>query len=245
MKTAWIEIETADGGMHAYLAEPDGGGPYPGIVVLQEAFGVNAYVRSVCERLADVGYVAVAPELFHRTEIHFEVPYDDREHALAALGAVTNDTLEQDIGAALAALRAKPEVAPARVAVLGFCMGGFGAILAGLTSAVAAIVAFYPGGLVRARPPLKLSPLLDRIPELRAPVLLNFGGDDFAIPPEDVEAVRIALGHSKSLHEIVVWPGAKHGFHTQDRTPAYDPHTAERAWHGTLAWLETVLRSAP
>ena len=244
MPSKWIEIETADGKLHAYQSEPDGAGPYPGIVVLQEAFGVNPYVRSVCDRLADVGYVAIAPELFHRAGTHLEFAYDDRERMMGVLAAVTNDMLEEDIGATLAALRAHSEVDPVKLAAIGFCMGGFAALLAGLTTAVSTIVAFYPGGLVRARPPLKLEPLLDRLPKLHAATLINFGGDDAGIPAEDVEAVRAALKQSPSRHEIVVWPGAKHGFHTHDRTPAYDAHTAELAWHKTLDWLQTMLRSA-
>src|ERR1051326_6296876 len=102
MASHWLDVSPADGKMHAYHAAPDGAGPYPGVVVLQEAFGVNAYVRSVCDRLADVGYSALAPELFHRAGTHVESPYDDREKAIAALGTITNDALEEDIGAALA-----------------------------------------------------------------------------------------------------------------------------------------------
>src|SRR5260221_5503850 len=158
MASTWIEIGTADGRMHAYQSEPDGGGPYPGVVVCQEAYGVNSYVRSVCDRLADAGYVAVAPELFHRTGTHVEFPYDDRERALAALGTVTNGTIEEDVGATLAALRAHREIAPMRLAAVGFCMGGFAAILGGLTTAVASVVAVYPRGVLRPRPPLALPP---------------------------------------------------------------------------------------
>ena len=244
MPSTWIEIATADGAMHAYRSEPAGAGPYPGIVVCQEAFGVNAYVRSVCDRLADEGYVAIAPELFHRAGTHLEFPYDDRERAIASLGTVTNDTLVEDVGATLAALRGHRGVDPRKLAVIGFCMGGFAALLAGLTTAVSTVVAFYPGGLVHPRPVLKLQPFVDRLPQLHTATLINFGGDDAGITPDQVEAVRAALARSPSRHEIVVWPGAKHGFHTHDRTPAYDAHTADQAWHKTLAWLHSMLRSA-
>jgi carboxymethylenebutenolidase len=244
MAGTWIEIPTADGRMHAYQSEPSGGGPYPGIVVCQEAFGVNAYVRSVCDRLADAGYVAIAPELFHRTGTHLEFPYDDRERALAALGTVTNDTLEEDVGATLACLRAHREVDPVRLAAIGFCMGGFAAVLAGLTTAVAAVVAFYPGGLVAPRSPLKLEPLVDRMSKLRAATLLQLGDRDVAIPPDEVAAVTAALARSHARHRVDVWPGAQHGFHTHDRTDRYDPSTAERAWHAALTWLETMLAPA-
>ena len=245
MPSKWIEIETADGHMHSYLSEPAGGGPYPGIVVLQEAFGVNAYVRSVCDRLADAGYVAIAPELFHRSGTHLDIPYGDRAKLMEVFGVLTNDMIEEDVGATVAALRAKSEVDPVRLAAMGFCMGGFSAILCGLTTAIAAVVAFYPGGLIHERPPLKLSPLIDRLAKMRAATLVHFGGDDSSIAQDQIDAVRKALGHSHSRHEVMVWPGAKHGFHSDDRPEAYDPATAEQAWHKTLAWLQTMLRSTP
>ncbi|HUJ60825.1 MAG TPA: dienelactone hydrolase family protein [Kofleriaceae bacterium] len=243
MASKWTTVETEDGPMHAYLAEPDGGGPYPGIVVLQEAFGINSYMRSVCDRLADVGYVALAPELFHRKGTHVELPYDgDMQRVLEQMAALTDDGLEDDIDASVAALRAHGEVDPRRLAAVGFCLGGYAAMIAGLTTAIAAVVAFYPGLVVRKRPNLALSPILDRLPKLRAATLVNFGGADQGIPPEDVEAVRQALGHSGAQHRIEVWPGAQHGFHTHDRA-SYDPKTAEAAWHASLQWLDRMVRS--
>lgn len=229
--------------MEAYYAVPDGAGPYPGVVVLQEAFGVNAYVRSVCDRLADVGYAALAPELFHRNGAHVEVSYEHMTRVMEMLGPLTNAMLEEDCGSAVAGLRARPEVDAERIGVVGFCMGGFAAVLTGLTTAVRAVVAFYPGGLVRSRPQLKLSPLVDQMAKLRAATLIHFGGADTGIPPEDVEAVRQGLHHTKAKHEIIVWPGAMHGFHSDDRTPVYNPQAAEQAWHKTLSWFDAVLRS--
>ncbi|MGE5186188.1 MAG: dienelactone hydrolase family protein [Acidobacteriota bacterium] len=243
MQTKWLPLATADGPMDAYLAAPDGAGPFPGVVVMQEAFGVNAYVRSVCERLADVGYVALAPELFHRHGTHVEVSYEHMPRVMELLSGLTNAQLEEDVGSAVAGLRARPEVDPERLGVVGFCMGGFASVLTGLTTAVRAVVAFYPGGLVRVRPHLQLTPLVDRLHELRAATQIHFGGDDAGIPPEDVEAVRLALGKSKARHDVHVWPGAKHGFHSDDRTPVYNPKAAEDAWHATLHWFGTVLRS--
>src|SRR5215467_3766473 len=106
MHTKRLVIPTADGPMEAYYAARDGAGPYPGVVVLQEAFGVNSYVRSVCDRLADVGFAALAPELFHRTGPHVEVPYEHMPRVQELLATLTNKTLEEDIGSAVAALRA-------------------------------------------------------------------------------------------------------------------------------------------
>jgi len=243
MHNKWLAIPTADGTMEGYFAVRDGAGPYPGVVVLQEAFGVNGYVRSVCDRLADVGFAALAPELFHRSGTHVEVSYEHMPRAQELLATLTNSSLEEDIGAAVAALRARAEVDSERLGVVGFCVGGFAALLAGLTTAVRAVVAFYPGLVVRARPTLQLHPLLDQLPKLRVPTLLHFGSIDAGIPPEDVEAIRRAMSHVAVRHEIMVWPGANHGFHSDDRTPVYNPHVAEQAWHKTLAWLGRMVTS--
>jgi carboxymethylenebutenolidase len=245
MQTKWIAVTTADGPMEAYYAAPDGAGPFPGVVVMQEAFGVNAYVKSVAERLADVGFAALAPELFHRSGAHVEVEYEHMPRVMEMIATQSNATIEEDAGAAVAALRARPEVDPKRLGVVGMCLGGFAAILTGLTTAVEAVVAFYPGMLVRGRPNIPLHPLLSRMHELRAATLVHLGGDDPSIPPEDVEAIRQELGKMRARHHLHVWAGANHAFHNHDRTPVYEPRSAEQAWHETLKWLDEVLRSAP
>jgi carboxymethylenebutenolidase len=242
MQTQWLTLHTSDGPMRAYYAAPDGAGPGPGVVVLQEAFGVNRYVRSVCDRLADAGFAAIAPELFHRTGAHVELAYTDMEKVMTLLKALTLPQVEEDCGAAVAALRARVEVDPKRLGVVGFCFGGYAAVLTGLTTAVAAVVAFYPGGLCEARPGRQTPPLLDRIPQLRAATLMNFGEADQGITPANVSAIKAALEQSPAQHRVNVYPGAKHGFHSDDRADAFHPQAAEDAWHATLGWLRDMLR---
>lgn len=245
MGSKWIEIETADGRMHSYLSEPDGAGPYPAVVVIQEAYGVNEYVRSVADRLADAGYVAVAPEIFHRTGTHLDLPYSNWDAIKPHFTALTNDTLEEDIGSALAWLRARTDVDPRRLATMGFCVGGFAALLGGLTTAVAAVVAWYPGGVVHERPGVQLKPIVDRLKTIKAATLVNFGGEDASIDETQRTAIKLALEHSHSRHATVIWPGAKHGFHSYDRTDVYNPQAAEDAWHKSVEWLATMLKVVP
>jgi carboxymethylenebutenolidase len=245
MASKWIEIETADGHMHSYLSEPDGGGPYPAVVVIQEAFGVNEYVRSVCDRLADAGYVAVAPEIFHRTGTHLELPHGDWDKVKAHFTALTNDTLEEDVGAAVAWLRARNDVDPRRLATMGFCVGGFAALLGGATTAVAAVVAWYPGGVVNERPGVNLKPIVGKLEAMKAATLVNFGGEDASIPEADRAAIKHALDKSHSRHATMLWAGAKHGFHSYDRLDVFNPQAAEDAWHKSLEWLQTMLKVVP
>lgn len=247
MADKWIEISTADGPMHAYLSEPNGEGPYPAVVVIQEAFGVDEYVRSVCDRLADVGYVAVAPELFHRDGVHLELSKTDYGKMMPHLVALTTGTLEEDVGTAVAALRARPDVDPRRLAIMGFCVGGYAALLGGLTTAVAAVIAWYPGGVVHSNPQWspKREPLIDRLHSLKAATLVHFGGDDQSIPPAECQQIKHALEQSHSRHSTMIWPGAKHAFHSYDRPDNFNPQAAEDAWHKSLDWLKTMLKMVP
>jgi carboxymethylenebutenolidase len=119
-------------------------------------------------------------------------------------------------------------------------MGGFAAVLAGLTTAVGAIVAFYPGMLVSPRPGLQLTPLVENIPRLAAATQIHYAANDHAISADDREAVKRALAASKCVHQVVVHDGAEHGFHSHDRA-SYHPQAAEDAWHETLAWLKENL----
>ena len=245
MSDALLMITTPDGPMQAFVSVPDaapdaapGVAPrLPAVVVVQEAFGVNDHVKDVCRRLAGAGYVALAPEIFHRDGAGIEVPYTEGPRAMEHLGRLTNAGIETDLRAAFAALRADPRVDPARVALVGFCVGGFAAFLGACRLDPAATVAFYAGGLVRERPGALLTPLLAEAGEIGAPLLCLFGGDDGGIPPADVDAVRAGLAEAGVAHEVVVYAGAKHAFFN-DLCPAnYNAGAAREAWDATLAWL--------
>ena len=161
------------------------------------------------------------------------------------LGAIDNKMLATDARAAAHALRARNDVDPAKLGVVGFCVGGLASLITGLAVDVAAVVAYYPGGVVRDRPPMKLSPVVDELPQLTAATQVHLGGDDHSITPDDVAAIRAALAKSKGAHEVIVHAGAKHGFHSDDRTDVFNPHAAEAAWHQTLAWFGRTLGGLP
>lgn len=241
MQESKVTLSTADGPMDAFLALPDGAARAPALVVIQEAFGVNPHIQDVCRRLAGEGYLALAPEVFHRTGAGLTFAYDDLARARPVFATLDNRTLETDVQAALAALRARPDVDARRVGIIGFCMGGFTAFLAACRTEVATAVCFYPGGLVRERPGLALQPLLGEVAGMRAPVLLFFGEADPSIPHEDVEAVRAALRAADRVHEIVVYPGAGHGFFCDRRPAAFHAEAAADAWSITLDWLRDRL----
>ena len=236
-----VTIQTEDGPMNAHVAAPASSEQrnHAALVVIQEAFGVNAHIRDVCRRFAGEGYVALAPEIFHRAGAGIEIPYNEMPPAMAQLALLTNAGLEQDLAAALAHLRGRADVDPQRVGVVGYCVGGFAAFLAACRLDPAAAVSYYGGGIVRPRSGMLLEPLLDEADHIRAPLLCLFGSEDGGIPPADVEAIRARLarpGAAPTAHEVVVYDGAKHAFFC-DMRPAYHPAAAQASWERTLEWF--------
>jgi carboxymethylenebutenolidase len=236
-----VTIPTVEGPMDAWLARPAGAGPWPGVVVVQEAFGVNDHIRDVCRRFAREGYVALAPEIFHSQGPGIEIPYTDMPPAMAQLALLTNDGLEVDLSAALDHVRGEEGVDTWRVGLVGFCVGGFAAFLGACRLDPAATVSFYGGGIVRGRPGFRLEPILEEADAIDAPLLCLFGSEDGGIPPADVEAIRARLEDRGVGNAVHVYEGAKHAFFC-DQRPAYHPEAAADAWTRTLAWLRNARR---
>ncbi|NUO71959.1 MAG: dienelactone hydrolase family protein [Frateuria sp.] len=217
---SWITLQASDGHRpRAWQAEP-AGQPRGSIVVLQEIFGVNAHIRTVCDRYAQQGWLAVAPSLFDRAGGPEEgLGYAPEEMAKARelKARVPEDKALLDVEAAVAHCRSR---AP-RVAVVGFCWGGTLAWLAGSRiPGVSSVVAYY-GTAIAAH--------LDEAP--RVPVLLHFGDRDTHIPPADVEAI----GRAHPAAELHRYP-AGHGFNCDVR-PSFDPDSAALAAERTGAFL--------
>ena len=234
--TEKITLQVADGtSMAAYVARPEEGGKFPGMLVFQEAFGVNTHIRDVTERFAREGYVSIAPELFHRTAPGFEGRYDDFPSAMQHLQALTEAGQRADIRAAYDWLRAQPQVAPGRVASIGFCMGGRSSFLACATVPLQASISFYGGGIAQG--------LLPRAGNLHAPILLFWGGLDKHILAEHTRAVEDALTKAGKPYVNVTFSDADHGFFCDVR-PSYNTTAAALAWSLALQFLKVHLEGA-
>lgn len=230
---ARITLNVPDGTqMAAYTARPEGAGPYRGLLVLQEAFGVNHYIRDVAERFAIQGYVAVAPELFHRTAPGFEGSYDDFGVAMPHVRATTVEGMTADLHAAYHWLHKEPGVDGDRIASVGFCMGGRASFLADAVLPLQAAISFYGGGIAPG--------LLDRAPHLRGPLLMFWGGEDEHIPVAQRRAVADALDQHSKPFTYVEFSEAGHGFFCNER-PSFEPRAAAQAWALTLAFLDAHL----
>jgi len=217
VKTDWIAVDAGSGTtFDAYLARPPAGSG-PGLVLFQEIFGVNEHIRAVAEQYALDGFVVLAPDVFWRQQRRVELGYvgDDRQRGIAMAGATQPAELLSDMRAAVAALRARPEVHGGKVGAIGYCMGGRLAYLAAATAGVDAAVAYYGGGI---------HDHLDKATSIACPVQFHYAERDDHIPLTAVEKVRAAMrGKGAELH---LYPGSMHGFNCWARASYHAPSAA-------------------
>ena len=231
-----VTLTTTDGPMRLYSCTPEGGSPRA-VIVIQEAFGVNDHIEDVTRRVADAGYQAVAPALFHRAG-GGTAPYDDFEKVFPLFEGLTDAGILIDVGATVDHLNTQG-FEDAAIGIIGFCMGGRVTFLASLEHALGAAVGFYGGGIVTARFP-QFPALIDRAADLKTPWLGLFGDRDESIPVEDVEVLRARLAELDVATEVLRYAGAEHGFHCDVR-PSYHAEAATDAWARALAWLRDHL----
>jgi carboxymethylenebutenolidase len=237
----YLTLRVNDGTtMRAYLARPADGVPHPGLLVFQEAFGVNAHIRDVAERFAREGYVALAPELYHRTAPGFEGEYNNFEPIMKVMQSMTDQGLEADVRAAFDWLHADAGVLDGSVACTGYCMGGRVSFLADAIVPLKAAISYYGGGIA---PGLRGPGLLGRAGDLHAPILLFWGLQDKHIGVEQPRAVADALRTNQKLFVNVEFSEAGHGFFC-DARPSYNAPAATQSWALALRFLETNLGEA-
>ncbi|HUX67539.1 MAG TPA: dienelactone hydrolase family protein [Terriglobales bacterium] len=213
-----VSLEVADGSsMAAYVARPAGARARQGVLVLQEAFGVNAHIREVAQRLAGEGYLALAPELYHRTAPGFEGDYQDFGAAMPHMKAMTAEGQEQDAQAGYDWLRGQ---GAERVVAVGFCLGGRVAVRAAARVPLAAAASFYGG---------QLTSLQERVEAIRGPLLLVWGDEDTHIPLEQRAGFAAMLRQAGREFVECTFSAAGHGFFCDHRA-SYHARSARVAW---------------
>ena len=203
MAGQWIEIKAADGGkFRGYLAVP-ASGKGPGIVLCQEIFGINPYIREVADYYAEEGYVVLAPDLFWRLEKNVDLGYTEEEwkKAFDFLQRFDLDKGMEDITAAVRTLRTRPEVA-GKVGALGFCLGGRLAYLAAARAGVDCAVGYYG---------VTIEKYLNEAAKIKVPMVLHFASEDKYAPPEAVEQIKNAFKGRNDV-EIYIYQGVDHAF---------------------------------
>lgn len=215
-----------------YLVEPQEDGPFPAIIVLQEAFGVNHHIRNICERLCQEGYVVVSPDLFHRTERLLQGPYDNFAAVMPHYQALTTEGLKADLQACYDFLMGQDNVIKDKIGSVGFCLGGRVSFIANASLPLSAAVSYYGGGLEQ---------LTDEADNLSADHLFFWGGKDSHITAEKRDKIINSVKAAGKNYTNVVFSDADHAFNCDER-PSYHPLAAKEAWAHTLAFFENRLK---
>ena len=223
----------AEGAMlPAYIAHPAQGSRWPVILVVHEIFGVHEHIKDVCRRLAKLGYLALAPELYFR-QGDVSGLKDINEIVSSVVSKVPDAQVMSDLDAAVAWLAASGMAESGKLGITGFCWGGrIVWLYVAHTAGVQAGVAWY-GKLEGGKNELQPAHPLDIAADLKAPVLGLYGGADQGIPQESVERMRAAL---KNGSDIIVYPDTPHAFFA-DYRPSYRQQAAEDGWRRLQAWF--------
>ncbi len=231
-----VKIPTADGELPGYRAMPEGAGPFPIVLVIEEIFGVHEYIKDICRRFAKLGYCAVAPELYARLGDLSKMT-DVQAIVRDVISKAPDATVLSDLDATAKWAAAASKGDAARLGVTGFCRGGRAVWLyAAHNPQVKAAVAWY-GPLGGSRTDIQPKTAADVVGDLKAPVLGLYGGADTGIPVADVEKQRDAAKAAGKTVEIVIFPDTPHGFHA-DYRPSYRKAQAEDGWARALAWFK-------
>ena len=230
-------IRTSGGdSFDAHITVPESGRG-PGVLLLQEIFGVNDFLKAKAADLAEAGYTVLAPDVFWRVERNISLPHDE-----AALGqafgymerwsALDPSLTVGDLVAALAHLRGLDEV-DGKVAAMGYCLGGRLAYEVAVAGDPDACVSYYGSGIADR---------LDQAGKITCPVIFHFGGNDQFIPNDQVDRIRDAFA-SRDDVELHVQGDAGHAFENHLAPMFHHAEAASRSWPLTMAFLERALKS--
>ena len=232
-----VKIPVKDGTVPAYRAAPEKGGPFPTVLVVQEIFGVHEHIKDVCRRLAKLGYLAIAPEMYARQGDVSKLEMQDIISKVVS--KVPDAQVMSDLDATVAWAKKEGKGDTSKLGITGFCWGGrIVWLYAAHNKDLKAGVAWY-GRLSGAGKATDLQPKypIDLAGDIKAPVLGLYGEKDTGIPVKDVEAMRAALKKADKPGEIVVYPDAPHAFYA-DYRPSYRKGPAEDGWKRLKEWFK-------
>jgi carboxymethylenebutenolidase len=242
LDTKVVQIPHNNLQISAYLAQPQALGSYPGVVVLQEIFGVNEHIREVTARIAELGYVAIAPALFERVAPGFETGYTPADIEVGRKYAWEQTTVSEllsDIQAAIDYLKTLPNVKKDGFGCIGFCFGGHVAYLAATLPDITATASFYGAG-IPTRTPGGGTPTITRTSEIKGTIYTLFGKEDASIPPEHINQITAELEKYNISHRVFSYDGADHGFFC-NRRASYHPQAAADAWEQVQQLFANIL----
>jgi carboxymethylenebutenolidase len=207
-----------------------------------EIFGINSHIQDVTQRMAREGYVALAPDYFHRTGPGVELDYDDAGMAegMKLLGQLKADEMIADAQSSVDFLRSRDDVRGDKIGAMGFCIGGHMTYLTACATDVQASASFYGGGIAAPAGPGGSESTLSRTAGIKGALLCLFGGQDALIPTDQVDAIRKAIADAGVRGDVVVYDDADHGFHCDQRA-SYNESAAKDAWQRVTRLFEAEL----
>lgn len=235
MKTLTVTIPVGAQTMALHTAWPEGGGPFPALVVIQHAPGVDAFLHAMAERLAQTGYYAAAPDLYHRL--------DARLDGMQKMKLLQDHEVKADVNATVAWLRAHPAVNGERLGIIGFCMGGRVVYLAAAANPhFKAAVIYYGGNIMVPWGEGAVAPFA-RTREIHCPLLFHFGAEDTNPSPADMHRLDAELTRHGKPHEFHAYPNAGHAFMNFTNAERYRESATNSSWPRTLEFLAEHLRA--
>jgi carboxymethylenebutenolidase len=234
------QIPNGDLAIAAYLAQPTAPGTYPGILVIQEIFGVNEHIQEVTRLIAQEGYVAIAPAIFQRQAPGFAVGYTPQDIQLGRIykAQTQADEILSDLQATIAYLHQLPQVQSGGVGTIGFCFGGHIVYLGATLPEIAVTASFYGAGIANWTPG-DGNPTITQTKNIKGKIYAFFGDKDASIPAEQVDAIESALTEQAISHRIFRYPDADHGFFC-DRRASYNKTAAQDAWNHVLELFSNI-----
>jgi carboxymethylenebutenolidase len=233
-RSTWQETESDNSKMRMHMSIPEGPGPFPAVVVIQHQGGVDKFVKNITVRLAHAGFIAAAPDLYHR-----DGP-DCTDDIVTRRSRLSDRRVINDVNATVRFLQSHDAVDESRFGIIGFCMGGrLAYLMAAAIPSFKAAVAYYPGNTFRAWGRDIPSPF-ERTSEISCPLQGHFGAEDKNPSPDDMEKIAAELTKFNKTHELYSYPNAAHAF--MDNTKeSYRSDADETSWPRTLKFLTTHL----
>lgn len=242
LKTDNIKLDAGDVQVDAYLAQPSTPGTYPGIIVIQEVFGVNDHIKEVTRRLAKEGYIAIAPAIYQRQAPGFAVGYtaEDLEEGRKYKEQTKASELLNDIQTAINYLKSLSQCQGNGFGCIGFCFGGHVAYLAATLPDIQATASFYGAGIA-TQIPGGGEPTITRTKDIQGTIYAFFGTEDPLIPLDQVDQIEAELKKHHIPHRIFRYDGADHGFFCDQRA-SYQPSAAQDAWERVKGLFQEILK---
>lgn len=251
MASDFVTLDIDGSPTKTWVAVPEGDGPFPGVVVAQHAGGVDTFIRNVCDRLAEAGFAAAAPDMYHRQDgMTFEelaaVPQDDPDRfkkMMAKAGQMKDEEIEADVRASLAHLRSLSQVGSAPIGIIGFCGGGRVVyVMAARIPELSAAAMFHPGGVSVAREGRVTA--IDLTAAIGCPMAGFFGLDDENPSSAHVAEMDSALTAAGKQHEFHSYEGTGHSFLDFTNPRAYREGPAKDAWEKVVKFFNETLKAA-